>query len=68
MFHFKPLHFYKLFYHILLEPYKFYEILECLDHKNLSFERVFYGDVSPVCKLTYFITICGEKETKKAIL
>lgn len=46
MFHFKPLEFYEFFYHILLEPCKSYEILECLDHKNLSFEHVFYGDIS----------------------
>ena len=46
MLHFKPLEFYEFFYHILLEPCKSYEILECLDHKNLSFEHVFYGDIS----------------------
>lgn len=62
MFHFKPLQFYELFYHILLEPCKSHKILECLHHKNLSFECVFYGDVSPLCKLTYFVKIYREKK------
>lgn len=62
IFYFKLLEFYEFFYYILLEFCKFYEILECLDYKNLLFECVFYGDVFFLRRFICFEKICGGKE------